>query len=191
MEYQLVLLHIHQRNAAERNIQTFKNHFVAGLCSTHPDLPLRLWDGLLPQAEIMLNLLRTSRSKPHLSIYKALFGKFDYNKNPLMPPGTKVVIHEKPNQCSSWDPHGKLGWYLGPALEHYQCHQCHVSATNSERISDTVEFFPHTKAVEALTSQDAAILTAEALTKALKQRKPPENLAALIDPAKYALAQLH
>jgi hypothetical protein len=62
MDYQLVPPHIHWRNAAKRAIRTFKNHFMAGLCSTHPDFPLRLWDGLLPQAEIMLNLLRASRT---------------------------------------------------------------------------------------------------------------------------------
>jgi hypothetical protein len=50
MTYQLVPPHIHQRNAAERAIRTFKNHFVAGLCSTNPDFPLRLRDSLLPQA---------------------------------------------------------------------------------------------------------------------------------------------
>jgi hypothetical protein len=49
MQYQLVPPHIHRRNAAERAIRTFKNHFIAGLCSTHPDFPLRLWDSLIPQ----------------------------------------------------------------------------------------------------------------------------------------------
>jgi hypothetical protein len=58
--YQLVPPHCHRRNAAERAIRTFKEHFVAGLSSVDPSLPLHLWDRLLPQAEITLNLLRTS-----------------------------------------------------------------------------------------------------------------------------------
>jgi hypothetical protein len=33
IQYQLVPPHIHCRNAAERAIQTFKAHFIAGLCS--------------------------------------------------------------------------------------------------------------------------------------------------------------
>ena len=33
-------------NAAERAIQTFKNHFISGLCSTDRDWPLQLWDQL-------------------------------------------------------------------------------------------------------------------------------------------------
>jgi hypothetical protein len=102
MSYQLVPLHIHQRNAAERAIRTFKNHFVARLCSTHPDFLLQLWDSLLPQAEITLNLLQAACTQPHMSAYQALFGPYDYNQNPLMPPGTKVVIHEKPSQRVSW-----------------------------------------------------------------------------------------
>jgi hypothetical protein len=56
--YQLSPPHIHRRNNAERAIQTFKNHFIAGICSVDPTFPLKLWDKLLPQATITLNLLR-------------------------------------------------------------------------------------------------------------------------------------
>jgi hypothetical protein len=49
MEYQLVPLHCHRRNAAERAIKTFKEHFVAGLALVDHDFPLHLWDRLLPQ----------------------------------------------------------------------------------------------------------------------------------------------
>jgi hypothetical protein len=189
MAYQLDPLHIH-RNTAERASRTFKNHFVAGLCSTNPDFPLRLWDSLLPQAEITLNLLRAARTNPNVSAYETLFGQFDYNKNPLMPPGAKVIVHEKPHQRGSWEPHGKLGWYLRLALEHYWCHQCHIITTNSERISNTVEFFPQNTEVEKLTTQEAAVIAAESLVQALKQSKPPKNLSGLINPTKTAIQQL-
>jgi hypothetical protein len=49
--YQLVPPHCHRRNAAERAIRTFKEHFVAGISSVDPSSPLSLWDRLLPQAE--------------------------------------------------------------------------------------------------------------------------------------------
>jgi hypothetical protein len=42
-------------NAAERAIRTFKNRFVARLCSTHLDFPLHLWDSLLPQKQKSLS----------------------------------------------------------------------------------------------------------------------------------------
>jgi hypothetical protein len=65
--YQLVPPHCHQRNDAERSIRTFKEHFVDGLSSFEPSFPMHLWDRLLPQAELTLNLLRTSHMHPQLS----------------------------------------------------------------------------------------------------------------------------
>jgi len=44
---QLVLPHLHHCNAAEIAIHMFKNHFIAGLCSTDKDFPIHLWDHLL------------------------------------------------------------------------------------------------------------------------------------------------
>ena len=48
----------HQVNAAERAIQTFKYHFISGLCTTDKDFPLQLWNHLTMQAVITCNLLR-------------------------------------------------------------------------------------------------------------------------------------
>jgi hypothetical protein len=48
IEFQLVPPHCHRHNAAGRAIHTFKNHFIAGVCSTNRDFPLNLWDKLLP-----------------------------------------------------------------------------------------------------------------------------------------------
>jgi hypothetical protein len=42
INYQLAPPHIHQRNKAERLIQTFKNYFIAGLCSVDPTFSLKL-----------------------------------------------------------------------------------------------------------------------------------------------------
>jgi hypothetical protein len=42
VDFQLTPAGMHRRNAAERAIRTFKNHFIAILCSTDPDFPLRL-----------------------------------------------------------------------------------------------------------------------------------------------------
>jgi hypothetical protein len=64
IDYQLVPPHCHRRNAAERAIRTFKEHFVTGISSVDPSFPMHLWDRLLPQAEITLNLLRTSCRHP-------------------------------------------------------------------------------------------------------------------------------
>ena len=46
--YQIIPPYIHLRNATERSIQTFKDHFIAGLCSTYPKYPDQEWYRLLP-----------------------------------------------------------------------------------------------------------------------------------------------
>ena len=93
--YQLVPPHIHRRNAAKRSIQTFKDHCIAGLWSTDPKYPSQEWDRLILQATMTLNMLRTSHTIPELSAYAAIFGIHDFNRLPLAPPGTKVIVHEK------------------------------------------------------------------------------------------------
>ena len=140
--FQLVPPHIHRANLAERAIQTYKNHFKAGLATVDPDFPLAEWDRLIPQANITLNLLRASRINPRLSAYAYLFGEFNYNKTPIAPPGTKILAHAKPTNRSSWAPHGDEGWYVGPSMHHYRCVNCYFPKTRSQRDVDTVTFFP-------------------------------------------------
>jgi hypothetical protein len=60
VDYQLVPPGMHHHNAAERAIRTFKNHFIAGMCSVDKHFPLHLWDWLVPQAVITLNMMRGS-----------------------------------------------------------------------------------------------------------------------------------
>jgi hypothetical protein len=103
-----------------------------------------MWDELIPQAVITLNLLRTSRLNPKFSAYNQLFGIFDFNRMPLAPPGTRAMIFEDPDTRESWAPHGKLAWYLGPAMEHYRCYQLYVPETGGIHTSGRVEFFPIT-----------------------------------------------
>ncbi len=142
-DYQLVPPGLHRRNSAERAIRTYKNHFIAGLSSTDPNFPLNLWDRLVEQSYITLNLLRGSRMNPKLSAYAQIEGEFDYNRTPLAPPGTRVLVHEKPVNRASWDPHGVDGWYIGPAMESYRCYKTYIWSTKAERITDTLQWFPH------------------------------------------------
>jgi hypothetical protein len=109
IEFQLAPPHCHRRNAAERAIQTFKNHFIAGLCSTNCDFPLNLWDKLRPQCLLTLNLLQRSRINPQLSAQAHMHGAFDFSRTPLVPPGTKVLIHKKPDTRGTWASHAVEG----------------------------------------------------------------------------------
>jgi hypothetical protein len=141
--YQLVPPHCHRRNAAERAIRTFKEHFVAGISSVDPSFPLHFWDRLLPQAEITLNLLRTSQLHPQISAAAHFHGLVDYNKTAFAPTGCKIIAHETPGNRRTWAPHGKNGYSLGPAMHHYWCQNVYISITASERIVDTLELFPN------------------------------------------------
>ena len=144
LSYQLAPPHMHRTNAAEKAIQTFKNHFITGLTLCHSDFPMAEWDYLIDQAEITLNLLRGSRTNPKLSAYAYLRGNFNYNATPMAPPGTKVVVHEKPNVRASWGLRGLEGWYIGPSLQHYRCVKCFMPNTKAVKDADTVLFIPET-----------------------------------------------
>ena len=69
IDYQLPPPGMHRRNASERTVITFKDHFIAELCAMDPDSPRQNWVRLLEQAEITLNLLRLSILNPRMSAY--------------------------------------------------------------------------------------------------------------------------
>ena len=128
---------------------------------------MQLWDRLLPQAEITINLLRQSNATPKVLAYAHMNGPFDYNKMPLAPMGCKVQVHEKTDKRGTWAYHCVDGWYLSTSNEHYRAHKCHVKATKGERVSDTVQFqhkditnptvTPHDKIMTALADCAKAI----------------------------------
>ena len=80
INFQLVPPHLHLTNYVERAIQTFKDHLLAGITSCDPDFPLHLWDRLLTQATLTLNLLRPSRINLRISAKAQLNGAFDFHQ---------------------------------------------------------------------------------------------------------------
>jgi hypothetical protein len=135
---QLVPPHLHHQNASERAIQTFKNHFMAGLCSVDKQFPMHLWWELLHQDTLTSNLMRMLRINPLISAATHIFGQFDFNFTPLAPPGTRVVAHVKPTASRTWAPHGEEAWYVGPSKDHYRCYIVWMTCTNKKRIVDTL-----------------------------------------------------
>jgi hypothetical protein len=180
--YQLVPPHCHRCNAAERAIRTFKEHFVSGLSSVDPSFPMHLWDRLLPQAEITLNLLRTSRLHSQLSAAAHYHCLVDYNKTAFSPPG--------PGKRRTWAPHGQHGYSLGPAMHHYQCQNVYISATASERIVDTLEFFPRNYQMSQLSSTDRLLMAEKDMTDALQNPHPEVPFASFRDATIAALTDL-
>ena len=64
VKFQLVPPNLHRNNATEKAIGTFKDHFVATLCSCDPAFPMHLWCRIVPQATTTLNLLRNLNINP-------------------------------------------------------------------------------------------------------------------------------
>jgi hypothetical protein len=75
---QLVPPNNHRRDLAERAIQTFNNYFKAILARVDDSFPMQLWDKLLSQTVLTLNLLRQSNVAPTVSAYQYVHGNFDY-----------------------------------------------------------------------------------------------------------------
>ena len=57
-------------------------------------------------------------------------------------------------------------------MEYYQCYVAYISTTRATRISNTVQFFPHTYKMPRLSSTDAAMRAASDLTAALQNPAP-------------------
>jgi hypothetical protein len=129
MKYELVPPGCHQCNDVEVAIRNVKAHFLGILVGVSDHFPLRLWDKLLPQAEITINLLRQSNAThfplrlwdklllqaeitinllwqsnatPTVSVYLHMNRPFDSNKISLAPMGCDVRVHKKSNKRGTW-----------------------------------------------------------------------------------------
>ena len=117
----------HRRNAAEVVIRNFNPHFLSVLAGVADDFLPSLWDRLLPQTEITLNLLQHPNYAPNISAYSHLSGPFDYNKMPLALMGCEVQVHKKADNWGTWAYHSTtLGIY-----PHHRNITEHMSATSS------------------------------------------------------------
>ena len=140
-----------------------------------PAFPLHLWCRLLPQAEITLNLFQTSRINPSLSAYAQVHGQFDYNWTPIAPPGTPVIVFENAVQRGTYGPKGTNGWYIGPAMNHYQCYKTYITTNGGKQTSETLEFFLYKAEVSNMLSSEVLYSSALDLIDALKIHTPSHH----------------
>eukprot|EP00804_Cyclotella_cryptica_P013964 CCRYP_002495-RA/>CCRYP_002495-RA protein AED:0.17 eAED:0.08 QI:0/0/0/1/1/1/3/0/1003 len=167
-DIQLVNPDDHRVNAAERAIQTWKEHWLSGMGTLDPTCPIQLWCQFIEQGQDTLNLLRVSRVNPKLSAYAVLDGQFNFDKTPLAPVGTRALILLDPNSRKTWQSHALDAWYVGPAKNHYRNYRFFIPTTKGYRISGSAKFFPkHTK-MPAIEPGDTARLAAQDLITAIK-----------------------
>jgi hypothetical protein len=75
-------------------------------------------------------------------------------------------------------------------MHHYRCQNVYISATASERIVDTLEFFPHNYQMPQLSSTDKLLMAAKDMTDALQNTHPEVPFARVGDVTISALADL-
>ena len=168
VQFQLVPPDIHRQNEAEQTILKFKAHFLAILAGVAPYFPRHLWDLLLPQTKITLNLLRKATANSAISAWEYLNGKFDYNAAPLGPLRISFIVHTKTGRQQSWDFGDKDGWSVGALMTHYRCQRVIPKITRSIIISDTTEFRHHHITQPSVTPEERVIHGLKKLTAALQ-----------------------
>jgi hypothetical protein len=75
-------------------------------------------------------------------------------------------------------------------MHHYRCQNVYISSTASERIVDTLEFFPHNYQMLQLLSTDRLIMAAKDTTDALQNPHPEVPFTRVGDDTISALAEL-
>jgi hypothetical protein len=168
---------MHCPNPAEHAIQTFKDHFLSILAGVDPSFPPYLWDLLLPQAELTLNLLQQAALNPWISAWEFFNGLFDFTKTPLGPVGCCILVHTKPATRCSWDYHAKEGFYIRPTLDLYRCFKLVNSNTKSKVISDTVEFHHAYQSMPSPSVEDKIIHGLQVMAGALKDAPLPTQIS--------------
>jgi hypothetical protein len=113
-----------------------------------------------------------------------------YNKTAFGTPGCKIIAHEKPAQRRTWEAHGQPVWYIGPAMKQYRCQNVYITTTASERIVDTLDFFPHNSPMPQISSTDRILMAAQDMIDALKHPHPDVPFATIGDDTISALTTL-
>lgn len=175
----------HRTLHAERDIRTWKNHFIATRAGVDKSFPANQWDSLLDQVDLTLNILRPCGLIPNMSAWEYVCGPYDYKTNPIGPAGAKVLVYENPSERETFADHGVEGFYVGPAWNHYRCFRVFIPSTRKFRISDTLSW--HIDDPFGLLSNhstiDALTDAINVLTVQLQQRssttEPDENLEQL------------
>ena len=108
---------------------------------------------------------------PKLLSKMYLNGNHEFNRNPMAPPGTKIITHTKPANRQSWTYHGQLGWYIRPVSNHYRCVKCYLPKTRSEIFSDTIKFIPKYFPIPTLNIDDHVRQSFHTLISLLQNKK--------------------
>ena len=175
LKYEVMPPANHRQNPAEKAIDTFKSHFISVINGLDTSFPQGAWDLLIPQTNMTLNLLRTCSVNPAHSAYAYVHGPLDFNAHPLAPLGCKAIVHQRRTgnggRRGSWDNKGKVGYYVGPAMDSYRVWKFYIPETGGIQETDTAKFLPKYN-LPTTSAADEIIEAMVTIRKALRNPAP-------------------
>ena len=90
---------VYRRNAVERSIWTFKAHFLEILSGVNRAFPSSLWDTLLTQTELTLNLLYQATLAPYIWEREYYNGPNNYDAKSVQPHRMQI-LHPQQTQTT-------------------------------------------------------------------------------------------
>ena len=153
---------------AEKAVQTYTSCFKSMTASLLSKFPIGYWCRLCEQVNLSVNIMRARRQNPRLSAWAACEGDFHFDSTPIAPPGTEMLMHNKPSIRRRWDHNTTKAWYIGACLKHYRTLKGIVSLTGAEQLSDTVRMKHHAIAIPELTPADRILEAAKQLKDAMQ-----------------------
>jgi hypothetical protein len=151
-------LDIHCTNSAEQAFCTWKNHFTAGIASLPKSFPITNWCRLTSQCDYTINMLCPCCQNILLSAFEVMEGSYLFDATPMVPPGTKVLLHLKLTRCKSWSFHASNSWYISPSLKHCHCICAIMEGTGGEHLNNKFCFKHHNMAVPVITPTNQSSL---------------------------------
>lgn len=125
-----------------------------------------------------MNLCRTSRKHPDKSVYHSYHNRrYDWNKHPMLPPGTRAVMYQALDNRISWGPRGLDAWYCGPVFDHYHNMKFFFPEIKSYHTSALFDLFPQHCLVPTLTDKEHNETVAKEWIESIQhlKNKPKKN----------------
>ena len=111
---------MHRPNPLKRSIQTYKSCIKSTVASLPPKFPIAYWCRLIPQVDFSVNILSKFRQNPLLLAWAAMEGEYHFYATPVAPPGSEMLMKEKPNRRKQIGLNAKKAWYIYPCFKHYR-----------------------------------------------------------------------
>ena len=111
---------------------------------------------------------------------------------PLTPIGCAAQVHEKTDKRGTWVYHSVNGWYLSTSPKNYYTHRCHIKATKSEWVLDTVNFSHKNITRPTITHADKVMNAITECAKAIIDITSPdgtEEMRQLVELTEHAIYQ--